>query len=167
MIITVASHKITAGEPDDAQWVSRIGKLSPDLLLLQQADALRTDTDLRRAVEHELRMPLTTGESRHGCTAVAWNANRLSAATVDSAYARHMLHGYTVLTCTAAERRGTPPLTAASVHLNPFSAREAASDVQVITDLSTLPRGLGIAAGDMAYVPVGDPETGLDRDGPG
>lgn len=144
--------------------------VSPDVLMLQEANGWAEAGDQRlAAAERELGMrgqiaPSATGFHTGILTKelewVEWREK----------YAAKTFHGHAELVVNV---RGLPePLVLISAHLNPWSTDAAAPEAQLLLGRAhkeasnKIAGGLGILAGDINHVPVGDNEPPWDQVSP-
>lgn len=148
-----------AGNPQD-RWpglAEIITNQAPDVLALQEVNrwAEPGERQLARA-ENDLGMRGRIGASPSGGhTAVFWRPD-LTWLAFDDRYAGQTHHGYSaiVLHVPGADVR----LTVISAHLSPWSAQAAACEAQLLIGRAYRYGGLGVIAGDVNHLPLGDDE---------
>jgi endonuclease/exonuclease/phosphatase family metal-dependent hydrolase len=149
-----------AGNPED-RWpglAAIISGQAPDVLALQEATGRWAEPGQRQLAraEHDLGLRGRLGASPSGGhTAIFWQPD-LTWLAFDDRYSSQTHHGYAAIVLHVP---GTDvPLTVISAHLSPWSAQAAAQEAQLLTGRAYRYGGLGVIAGDINHLPLGDDE---------
>lgn len=161
-MLTVMSQNVQYGADREGRWdgiVKNIRDISPQIVLLQEVDFLNTPEAARAAEEH-LGMRLAVAPSRNLNTAVAWNPDCLELIGVETKLNQDFHHGYCAPRFMPLDlKRELPaPLVVISAHLTPYSADAAALEAQMLCARAYRYGGIGMVAGDINHMPLGDPE---------
>ncbi|MFC5187014.1 exonuclease/endonuclease/phosphatase family protein [Actinomadura harenae] len=133
--------------------------MDTDLVLLQEVPELASDA-VREKAETDLGMRIAVSPTgfTEGClnAAIAWRQS-LTVEGIDVRYSRKLHHGY-IGAHIGLDRDDGVPLTVISTHLDPTSATSAAQEAQQLVQRVWRTGGIGLIAGDINHMPLGDPE---------
>jgi endonuclease/exonuclease/phosphatase family metal-dependent hydrolase len=182
MRLTIMSQNVKIRSVSEGRWpglVTTIRQVQPDVLMLRECDWLGgVDRDHiarggakaasaralallrgpwnRRSAESAWGMRLRVAPSHQVPVAVAWRPDVVTLLGCETTYSRtDFHHGYRAARCDVGL---DVPLVAISAHLSPYSTDAAAHEAQILAARIHRFDGVGVLAGDINHMPLGDPE---------